>query len=234
MVPEITAPFAAPAQRLAGRWRLALDPDNVGREGRWFDAVPSDAQDAPVPGIIQQVFPDYHGVAWYWHAFRPARLPGAGERALLRFGAVDYLASVWVNGLPAGGHEGGETPFDLDVTGLLRPGENLLAVRVLNPTEEGIDGIRLAETPHRNKAGAEEWMNFIYDPVNYAPLTAFVQYFPVVKDLTPKLEEIDPDVAANPLINPPQSTLDNLVIWATLTDEEDIAYSEIYAKVTSG
>jgi hypothetical protein len=31
-------------------------------------------------------------------------------------------------------------------------GDNLLAVRVLNPTDEPIDGIRLVETPHRNKA----------------------------------------------------------------------------------
>jgi spermidine/putrescine transport system substrate-binding protein len=89
-------------------------------------------------------------------------------------------------------------------------------------------------TTTRNKAGAEEWMNFIYDRVNYAPLTAFVQYFPVVSDITKELEEIDPTVAENPLINPPQSTLDNLVIWATLTDEQDVAYAAIYSAVTSG
>ena len=89
-------------------------------------------------------------------------------------------------------------------------------------------------TTTRNKAGAEEWMNFIYDRVNYAPLTAFVQYFPVVSDIGKELEEIDPTVAENPLINPPQSTLDNLVIWATLTDEQDVAYAGIYSAVTSG
>ena len=153
-MPETTASFAAPAQTLEGPWVLAPDAGNVGEQQRWFDAPTPGAQPAPVPGIIQQVFPDTHGVAWYWHRFRPARLPAAHQRALLRFGAVDYQATVWVNGVPAGGHEGGETPFALDVTGMLRPGENLLAVRVLNPTDEPIDGIRLAETPHRNKAVA--------------------------------------------------------------------------------
>ncbi len=52
-----------------------------------------------------------------------------------------------------GGHEGGESPFLLDVTETIKPHEpNLLAVRVLNPTHEPIDGIVLNETPHRNKA----------------------------------------------------------------------------------
>ncbi|MBM3499955.1 MAG: glycoside hydrolase family 2, partial [Armatimonadetes bacterium] len=47
---------------------------------------------------------------------------------------------------------GGETPFTLDATEAVRTGANRLAVRVLNPTHEPIDGIVLNETPHRNKA----------------------------------------------------------------------------------
>ena len=47
---------------------------------------------------------------------------------------MDYLAEVWLNGVRVGGHEGGETPFVLDVTEAVKPGvSNLLAVRVLNP-----------------------------------------------------------------------------------------------------
>jgi hypothetical protein len=103
--------------------------------------------------IIQEVFPAYHGVAWYWREFTAPENPLPGGRTLLRFAAVDYLAEVWVNGISVGGHEGGETPFVLDVTGAIRTdARNLLAVRVLNPTNERIDGIVLAETPHRNKA----------------------------------------------------------------------------------
>jgi hypothetical protein len=129
-----------------------MDPENRGRQDAWFNAPRPDAKDAPVPGVIQQVFPDCHGVAWYWRTFQPIRTATAQERCILRFGAVDYLAEVWINGVPVGGHEGGETPFTLDVTHAVLPGrENLIAVRVLNPTEEPIDGFLLKEIPHRNK-----------------------------------------------------------------------------------
>jgi hypothetical protein len=101
-----------------------------------------------VPWIIQDAFPGYHGVAWYWRQFDAPTNPHAGGRYLLRFWAVDYLAEVWLNGTQVGQHEGGETPFVLDVTDAIRPGaKNLLAVRVLNPTHEPIDGIVLGETP---------------------------------------------------------------------------------------
>ena len=141
-------------QILNGTWKLATDPDNAGRGERWFDAIRPEAQDAPVPGVIQQIYPGYHGVAWYWHAFRMEECGAPVECVLIRFGAVDYLAEVWLNGRWAGSHEGGETPFELDVTGLIHRGsggDNLLAVRVLNPTNEPIDGLVLRETPHRNK-----------------------------------------------------------------------------------
>src|ERR1700731_1757454 len=70
----------------------------------------------------------------------------------MSFNAVDYLADVWLNGAHIGTHEGGETPFVLEVTNTVRSDEdNLLAVRVLNPVNTPIDGIILDETPHRNK-----------------------------------------------------------------------------------
>lgn len=140
------------AQTISGTWRISRDAGNIGRKERWYDDIRKGAEPAPVPGIIQQVFPDYYGVAWYWTTFRLPRAVGAAERVLLRFGAVDYLAEVWVNGKKIDGHEGGETPFALDVTQAVKPeAENLLAVRVLNPKHEPIDGITLKETPHRHK-----------------------------------------------------------------------------------
>jgi hypothetical protein len=139
-------------QTLSGTWKLAMDPKDAGRKERWFERIRPEANDAPVPGIIQQVFPEGHGVAWYWREFQPIRQARPNERYHLIFGAVDYLAEVWVNGKPIGGHEGGETPFTLDATEAVQPGKrNLLAVRVLNPTDESIDGIRLMETPHKGK-----------------------------------------------------------------------------------
>jgi len=134
-------------------WLLAPDPKNVGRQERWYDAPRPEARPTRVPWIIQDAFPGYHGVAWYWRDVPAPPHPHAGGRYLLRFWAVDYLAEVWLNGVRVGGHEGGETPFVLDVTDAVRPGQaNRLAVRVLNPVHERIDGIALNETPHRNKA----------------------------------------------------------------------------------
>ncbi len=136
-------------------WLVAADPGNVGRGEAWWKSPRPDARPIRVPGIFQEALPGYHGVAWYWREFSPPGNPYPGGRCLLRFHAVDYLADVWLNDVPVGGHEGGETPFVLDVTDAVRTGSsNRLAVRVLNPKEEPIDGITLAETPHRNKAPA--------------------------------------------------------------------------------
>jgi hypothetical protein len=140
------------ATSLAGDWRIATDPGNVGREQRWFLTPRAEAKITPVPSIIQEAFPAYHGVVWYWREFDAPHHPYKAGRYLLRFNAVDYLADVWLNGVHLGGHEGGETPFVLDATKTIRPGEmNRLSLRVLNPTDQPIDGIVLPETPHRNK-----------------------------------------------------------------------------------
>ncbi len=146
-------------QNLNGTWQLAADPGNSGRAERWYEAARPDAQPAPVPGIVQQILPTHQGVAWYWRRFTPVRGPQPQERAWLRFAAVEYLAEVWLNGQAVGGHEGAEFPFELDVTATLQPGENLLAVRVMKPGNEPVDGFVLAELPRRNQ----------YDHKQYQP-----------------------------------------------------------------
>ncbi|WP_273034442.1 glycoside hydrolase family 2 protein [Massilia timonae] len=70
----------------------------------------------------------YDGLIWFQRKF-DAR-PGAGKRAFLRFEAVNYRAYVYLNGKEVGRHEGGFTPFVLEVTEALRAGENRLVVGV--------------------------------------------------------------------------------------------------------
>ena len=89
-------------------WLLAPDPANGGREQRWWEKPAAGAKATPVPWIIQEVFPGYHGVAWYWRDFVAPANPHADGRYLLRFWQVDYLADVWLNGVHVGRHEGGE------------------------------------------------------------------------------------------------------------------------------
>ena len=137
---------------LDGEWSITTDPENTGRASQWFRRDLPMATRIRVPGIIQEAFPAYHGVAWYERLFTAPINPNLRGRYLLRFGAVDYLADVWVNGIHVGGHEGGETPFVLDVTEAIGPKvDNRLTVRVLNPGNNPIDGIVLDETPHQHK-----------------------------------------------------------------------------------
>jgi spermidine/putrescine transport system substrate-binding protein len=86
----------------------------------------------------------------------------------------------------------------------------------------------------QNQKAAEEWINFIYDPANYAKLIAATRYVPVLSDMTDELTKIDPELATNPLINPPKETLAKLKAWAPLTDEQTQEFNKAYAAVTGG
>ncbi|WP_350274990.1 sugar-binding domain-containing protein [Kribbella sp. HUAS MG21] len=107
---------------LCGEWRFAFDDDDRGLLERWWESADAFDRSIIVPfppeskasGVHE---PGYHPVVWYRRTF--AANPAAGERTLLHFGAVDYRAKVWVNGVPVGEHEGGHTPFTLDVTDTL-------------------------------------------------------------------------------------------------------------------
>ena len=84
----------------------------------------------------------------------------------------------------------------------------------------------------QNQAAAEEWINYIYDRANYAKLVAFVQYVPVLTDMTEELDKIDPALAKNPLIVPPEADAARLKSWAPLTDEQTQEFNTLYASVT--
>lgn len=56
---------------------------------------------------------------WYKRLVPRPELP-SGRRLILHFGAVDYDATVWVNGSIVSRHQGGYTPFHADITASLR------------------------------------------------------------------------------------------------------------------
>src|SRR5437879_6002013 len=70
----------------------------------------------------------YTGYGWYRKHFTAK----AGKRSFLEFDGVFQDAEVFVNDRPVGWHRGGYTGFALDVTDAVKPGDNLLAVRVNN------------------------------------------------------------------------------------------------------
>ncbi|NHC15928.1 glycoside hydrolase family 2 protein [Motilibacter deserti] len=111
---------------LCGDWAFAYDDAGTGVEQGWPErAEPFDRTirvpfppESPASGIGD---PGFHPVVWYRRAFSRSLAPG--NRLLLHFGAVDYRASVWVNGHLVATHEGGHTPFSADVTPVLVDGE---------------------------------------------------------------------------------------------------------------
>lgn len=145
----------SPAVSLDGDWQFVADPRAVLTPAT-LGAAPN-IRPARVPGSWQAQFFDlrgYTGVAWYWREVTLEAIP-ADHVALLRFGAVDYRAEVFVNGERAGSHEGGYLPFAFDVTSLVKTGENRIAVRVVDVGGEvkETEGIRYAEIPH----GKQDW-----------------------------------------------------------------------------
>lgn len=115
---------------LDGRWQFCFDD-----EGRW--QCPEDVEDWPLeievpfaPEARASGIGDtgFHPVCWYRREFECRR---GAERVMLRFGAVDYGARVWVNDRLAVTHEGGHTPFWADISGLLdESGHQVVVVRV--------------------------------------------------------------------------------------------------------
>ncbi|GAB3320292.1 glycoside hydrolase family 2 [Geodermatophilus aquaeductus] len=112
-----------PWRSLDGEWRFAADPDLTGRPGTVrFDRtirVPY-APETPASGV-HWTGPLHR--AWYR---RP--LPGrqGDRRTVLHLGAVDRVCDVWVGGAHVASHEGGYTPFRVDVTDFLGDGADLV------------------------------------------------------------------------------------------------------------
>jgi len=118
---------------LCGFWDFAFDPDNRGGQAGWAEGF-SGGRPIAVPASWNDQFAeghDYLGAAWYQTRFDLPWGWDAGRHGLrLRFGSVNYLAEVWLNGVRLGSHEGGHLPFELDVTPHVRREGNLLVVRV--------------------------------------------------------------------------------------------------------
>ncbi|MFB9276469.1 glycoside hydrolase family 2 protein [Cohnella cellulosilytica] len=117
---------------LNGTWQFEYDDEGAGEREGWHTGkelsrtirVPFCYQ-SELSGIGEKAI---HDTVWYRRTFE---LNGRKEnrRLLLHFGAVDYAASVWVNGALVAAHEGGHTPFTADITAAARSGENELVVR---------------------------------------------------------------------------------------------------------
>lgn len=125
---------------LNGTWRFDFDRQNVGDQEQWYIMekhkftrtieVPF-PWEAPLSGVGNR---DYVGLAWYETDFKIPK-SWRRQRIWVKFGAVDYHATVYVNGQKVGEHEGGYTPFEFDITDVIKlNGNNILTVRAFDPT----------------------------------------------------------------------------------------------------
>ncbi len=122
---------------LNGPWEFEFDDGNRGLAEDWAGASRSFSRRIAVPFCFESArsgIGDTSFHPWVWYR-RSLSIPDdwKGRRVLLHFGAVDYRAMVWINGRLAGRHEGGNTPFQFDITSLLKAGPNTVAVRAEDP-----------------------------------------------------------------------------------------------------
>jgi beta-glucuronidase len=139
---------------LNGLWKVIVDPYRVGSNARFFlDAKPKDKQELVeydfdiaeslhVPGDWnsqrEKLF-FYEGSIWYRKTFNYQKR--LHTREFLYFGAANYEANVYLNGQSLGTHHGGFTPFDFEVTGVVREGSNSIVVEVNNVRHaDGVPG----------------------------------------------------------------------------------------------
>ncbi|MEC0271445.1 sugar-binding domain-containing protein, partial [Paenibacillus anseongense] len=121
---------------LNGEWEFEFDDDRVGSKEKWHLGNKALSKRIQVPFAFQSKLSgigsnEFHDVVWYR---RDLAIPDsfANKRILLHFGAVDYEASVWVNGTLVATHEGGHTPFHADITDALQSGTNKLVVKAVD------------------------------------------------------------------------------------------------------
>lgn len=126
---------------LNGAWDFAFDFSCSGRE-RNLPVAGDFPETILVPFCPESTlsgigYTDFIPAVWYR---RTIVLPDGwtGKRILLHFGAVDYECEVWINGSSAGRHRGGFASFTLEITQLLRPGDNVITVCAEDDVRSGL------------------------------------------------------------------------------------------------
>lgn len=124
---------------LNGIWGFSFDDHNVGLNEQWYDQhelpetikVPFGYQ-TKNSGIGNN---EFHDIVWYKRSFT---IPEDWQKKeiLLHFQAVDYRSQVWVNGVKVTEHEGGHTPFSVNITYQLNQVNNTIVVRVEDFSED--------------------------------------------------------------------------------------------------
>lgn len=115
---------------LNGKWDFAFDFGKSG-EARGMVSEAEYPMSILVPFCPESKlsgieYKDFIPAVWYRRTLNFDTLPEG--RAILHFGAVDFLCKVWVNGIFCGSHKGGYTSFEMDITKAIKHGDNIIVV----------------------------------------------------------------------------------------------------------
>jgi beta-glucuronidase len=169
---------ARTTQTLNGDWHYIVDPYESGLGARYFEdrnprkesaLIEYDFQASPtlkVPGdwnSQHQTLFFYEGPVWYEKRF--AYKKPQGKRVFLYFGAANYRARVFLNGKKLGEHEGGFTPCNFEVTGVVADGDNSVVVEVDNTRRP--DAVPAMSTDWWNYGGLTRDVLLVEVPANF-------------------------------------------------------------------
>ena len=118
---------------LNGLWSYSITPLAANEPTAWDgEILVPFAIESALSGVQKSL--TKNDILWYKRTFT---IPSSwsGKRVMLNFGAVDWSADVYVNGILVGNRTGGYAPFSLDITSALKKGEQSVTVRVWDPTD---------------------------------------------------------------------------------------------------
>ena len=171
---------------LNGKWQIIIDPYENGfydyryqeyNSGYFQNAKPKDKTDRveynfdrsellDVPGDwnsqMEKLFL-YEGTVWYKKSFDFSKK--ANKRVFVHFGAANYESVVYLNGSKLGKNEGGFTPFNFEITELLKEKNNFLVVKVDNKRRR--DAVPTLNTDWWNYGGITRDVNLVEVPQTF-------------------------------------------------------------------
>ncbi len=196
-------------QNLNGQWDYAILPKGTAPEGVFQGKITVPfAVESLLSGVQKTVGPDQE--LWYERQLTLS-LNRTNKRVLLHFGAVDWEAEVWVNGIRAGSHQGGFDGFSIDISDLLIKGEKqTIRVRVWDPSDAG---------PQPRGKQVQNPKGIWYTPVTGIWQTVWLEAVPIqhITAVTSRTDWENKNLIFTPEI---QSNRQDLTVQISVTDTQ--------------
>lgn len=114
---------------LGGDWFFKSDPNQIGISSKWFEKKVDYDGTIKVPGFFEnQINKDFDGWFWYFKEFSFEE--SINGKIALFCEAIDDDASIWLNGIFIGDHQGYSESFYFEVSNQLKKGKNYIAILV--------------------------------------------------------------------------------------------------------